>query len=40
MSPTEIKEALKSLKLMGMLETFEARSYQHTEGHQNFLETL
>ena len=40
MSPNEIKESLKSLKLMGMLDTFESRSYQHTEGHQTFIETF
>ena len=40
MSPNEIKETLKSLRLMGMLETFESRSYQHTEGHQSFTETF
>ena len=40
MSPTEIKETLRGLKLMGMVETFESRSYQHTEGQQSFLETF
>ena len=40
MSPTEIKETLKNLKLMGMFETFESRSYQHTEGHQSFLDAF
>ncbi len=40
MSPTEIQETLKSLKLIGMFETFEARSYQHTQNQQNFQETF
>ena len=40
MSPTEIKESLKELKLKGMLATFDSRIYEHTEAKQNLTETL
>jgi DNA replication protein DnaC len=39
-SQIEVKETLKALKLMGMYETFESRSYENTEAKQNFLETF
>ena len=35
MSPTEIKESLKELKLKGMLATFDSRIYEHAEAKQN-----